>query len=414
MIILSASEVPIEKVIEFCDSLARDVMKDHEKRFAERTKAIRESSSTLSITAGRFESSVKNAWGTMDKAASEYGMRLAHTIQETVDELTQAEPKTKFTDAEKFHEESIHALNKIIVTIRKYLPKLHRGLKTEMAALNTALAKLENSVRSLGAALDESPGAKIESIRREADILARRLDDLLALRKDETECVSTLHSISQRENDLLRDQMELTSQGEFLELRRYQELIRTKEDEMRQFLQPVIKPLVKLERVVSAKQSPGLDTQTLRGLVESPVETLATGQTFAILKVLGQLDDAFSRNELDVEERKKRKAQETILSVKNGAIEAMRQEYLTIQANIQETLRQLRANGLLEKRDKAEESLAQARHEKETVDARHREVKRRIDEVGKDILKQKTALESQLSKLAHRAITIRADQLASS
>jgi hypothetical protein len=389
-------------------------MKDHEKRFAERTKAIRESSSTLSITAGRFESSVKNAWGTMDKAASEYGMRLAHTIQETVDELTQAEPKTKFTDAEKFHEESIHALNKIIVTIRKYLPKLHRGLKTEMAALNTALAKLENSVRSLGAALDESPGAKIESIRREADILARRLDDLLALRKDETECVSTLHSISQRENDLLRDQMELTSQGEFLELRRYQELIRTKEDEMRQFLQPVIKPLVKLERVVSAKQSPGLDTQTLRGLVESPVETLATGQTFAILKVLGQLDDAFSRNELDVEERKKRKAQETILSVKNGAIEAMRQEYLTIQANIQETLRQLRANGLLEKRDKAEESLAQARHEKETVDARHREVKRRIDEVGKDILKQKTALESQLSKLAHRAITIRADQLASS
>lgn len=194
-------------------------MKDHEKRFAERTKAIRESSSTLSITAGRFESSVKNAWGTMDKAASEYGMRLAHTIQETVDELTQAEPKTKFTDAEKFHEESIHALNKIIVTIRKYLPKLHRGLKTEMAALNTALAKLENSVRSLGAALDESPGAKIESIRREADILARRLDDLLALRKDETECVSTLHSISQRENDLLRDQMELTSQGEFLELR---------------------------------------------------------------------------------------------------------------------------------------------------------------------------------------------------
>ena len=181
---------------------------------------------------------------------------------------------------------------------------------------------------------------------------------------------------------------------------------------MRQFLQPVIKPLVKLERVVSAKQSPALDTQTLRGLVESPVETLATGQTFAILKVLGQLDDAFSSNELDIEERKKRKAQETILSVKNGAIEAMRQEYLTIQANIQETLRQLRANGLLEKRDKTEESLAQARNEKETVEARHREVKRRIDEVGKDILKQKTALESQLSKLAHRAITIRADQLA--
>jgi len=387
-------------------------MKDHEKRFAERTRAIRETSNTLSITAGRFESSVKNAWGTMDKAASEYGMRLAHTIQETTEQLTRAEPTTKFPDAEKFHEESIRALNKIIVTIRKYLPKLHRGLKTEMAALNTALAKLENSVRSLGAALDGSPGAKIESIRREADILARRLEAFLTLRKDETECVATLQSISERESGLLRDQMELTSQGEFLELRRYEELMRVEEDEIRQFFQPVVKPLVKLERVLSAKQSPALDIQTLRGLVDSPVETLATGQTYAILKILGQLDDALSHNELDVEERKKRKAQETILNVKNGAIEAMRQEYLTIQANIQETLRQLHANGLLEKRDKAEESLAQARNEKETVEARHREVQRRIDEVGKGILRQKTALESQLSKLAHRIITIRTDQLA--
>ena len=387
-------------------------MKDHEKRFAERTRAIRETSSALSTTAGRFESSVKNAWGTMDKAASEYGMRLAHTIQETTEQLTRAEPTTKFPDTEKFHEESIHALNKIIVTTRKYLPKLHRGLKTEMAALNTALAKLENSVRSLGAALDESPGAKIESIRREADILARRLEDFLTLRKEETECVASLQSTSERENGLLRDQMELTSKGEFLELRRYEELMRAKEDEIKQFFQPVVKPLVKLERVASAKQNPTLDFQTLRGLVESPVETLATGQTFAIHKVLGQLDDALSRNELDIEERKKRKAQDTILSVKNGAIEEMRQEYLTIQANIQETLRQLRGNGLLEKRDKAEESVAVTRNEKETLEARHREVQRRIDEVGKDMLKQKTALESQLSKLAHRKITIRSDQLA--
>ena len=387
-------------------------MKDHEKRFAERTRAIRETSTTLSITAGRFESSVKNAWGTMDKAASEYGMRLAHTIQETTEQITRAEPSTKFVDAEKFHEESIHALNKIIVSIRKYLPKLHRGLKTEMAALNTALAKLENSVRSLGAVLDESPGAKIESIRREADILARRLGDFLTLRKDEAECVGTLQSISERENRLSRDQTELTSQGEFLELRRYEESMRVKDDEIRQFFQPIVKPLVKLERVASAKQNPTLDFQTLRGLVESPVETLATGQTFAMLKLLGQLDAALSRNELDIEERKKRKAQDTILSIKDGAIEAMRQEYLTIQANIQETLRQLRGNGLLEKRDKFEELLAQARNEKETVEARHREVQRRIDEVGKDIIKQKTALESQLSKLAHRKITIRSDQLA--
>jgi len=122
------------------------------------------------------------------------------------------------------------------------------------------------------------------------------------------------------------------------------------------------------------------------------------------------LGEELSRGQLDIEERKRRKAEDTIQSVKNGAIDEMRQEYLTIQANIQETLRQLRGSGLLGKRDKVEDSLSKVRNEKEALMARHKEVQRRIDEVSKDILKQKTALESQLSKLAHRTITIRSDQ----
>jgi hypothetical protein len=211
---------------------------------------------------------------------------------------------------------------------------------------------------------------------------------------------------------LLRSQTELTSQGEFLELKRYEESLRSKEDEIRQFFQPVAKPLVKLERAVSLKQAPSLDMQTLHGLVDSPVETLATGQSFAIIKILGQLGEELSRGQLDIEEKKRRKAEDTIRSIKDGALDGMRQEYLTIQANIQETLRQLRSSGLLQKRDKAEETLSQAHNEKQALLARHKEVKRRIDEVSNEILKQKTALESQLSKLAHRTITIRTDQLA--
>ena len=165
---------------------------------------------------------------------------------------------------------------------------------------------------------------------------------------------------------------------------------------------------------MSAKDSPALDIVTLRGLVESPVETLATAQSFAIVGILEQLNEALSGGQIDVEERKKRKAQDTIQSVKKGAIEDIHQEYLTIQANIQETLRQLRAKGLLEKSDKLEASLAKTRNDKAALSARHREVQRRIDEVDNEILKQKTALESELSKLARRTITIRAAQPATS
>jgi hypothetical protein len=383
-------------------------MKDYEKRFADRMKTIRESSNALSNTASRFGSSVKNAWGTMDKAASEYGMRLAHTIQETAEELARANPTPKFPEAEKAHEESVRALNKIIVTTRKYMPKLHRGLKTEMAALNTALAKLEISVRSLGVALDESPGARIESLRRDVEILARRQDNLAALGGEEKECAAELESLSERQKGLLQEQAEITSQGEFLELKRYREEARSKEDEIRQLLQHVAKPLVKLERAASAKQSPPVDIGTLRGLVESPVETLATAQPFSIIRILEQLDKALSDGQVDVEERKKRKAQDAIQSIKNGALDDIRQQYVTIQANIQETLRQLRANGLLEKSDRLERLLANTRNDKAAFSARQREVERRISELSNEILKQKTALESELSKLARRKITIHA------
>ncbi len=405
---MSTSEVPIEKLIEFYDSLAQEVMKEHEKRFADRMRAVREASSTLVSTASRFESSVKNAWGTMDKAASEYGTRLAQTIQETAQRLVQAEPSQKFPDAERFHEESVEALNKIIKTVRRYVPKLHRGLKAEMAALNTALAKLENSVRALGTALDQSPGTKIQSLQREAELLTRRQDEFIKLRSEETGQTLSLGTISKREKELLREEQDLNSQGEFLELKRYEESLGSKEDQIRQFFQPIVKPLLKLERAASAKQTSAIDLRTLHGLLETPVETLTTGQSFAISQVLAQLDEALARGQLDVEERKRRKAQDTIQHAKNSAIGTMREEYLTIQANIQETLRQLRAKGLLEKRTRVEELLAQARNEKENLSSRHRDLQRKIDERSKDISKQQTAVESQISKLANRTVTIRA------
>lgn len=360
---MGASDIPIENLVEYCDSLARELMKDHQKRFGERNRAVSEASATLANNAGRFGSSVKNAWGSMDKSASEYGMRLAQTVQETASRIAQSQPPPKFSDTEKFHEESVQALNKIILTVRRYVPKLHKGLKTEMTALNTALSKLENAVRSLGEALDGSPGTHIEALRRDAAMLLQWQNELQKLRQELAEVKGSLAATSQREEELMRRREDLTSQAEFQELSRYQKSLESADNDIRQFFQPIVKPLVKLERAASFKQVPDVDTRTLRGLVETPVETLTTGQSFAIVQLLRQLDEALERGKLDIEERKRRKAQETIQQVKDGATDALRDEYLTIQANIQETLRQARAKGLLEKRDEVEELLSQVRRE---------------------------------------------------
>jgi hypothetical protein len=403
--LLTTREVESQQIVDYCKSLGQDLMKEHEKRFADRIRAVRDASGSLANAAGRFELSVKNAWGTMDKTATEYGSRLAQGIQQRAQRLGRAEPEPKFREAEKFHKESVAALNEIVLTVRKYIPKLHKGLKSEMSALNTALAKLEIAVRALGETLDNSPGAKVELLQRDAERLQQKQAELLAARAEEAHQVLLVTKLSERQQELLRRQQELMSQGEFVELHKYEESLRAKEEEIKQFFQPLAKPLTKLERAADAKQI-SINITAVQGLMNDPVGTVSTAQPFAITQVMDQLDEAFESHRLDVEERKRRKAQETIQQIRSGAVEALRDDYLTIQANIQETLRQLRARGMLEKRDQVDGLLTQVRGEKEALETRSRDLQRKIDESAKELFKQKEAIESQVSKIAHRTLIV--------
>jgi hypothetical protein len=139
----------------------------------------------------------------MDKSASEYGTRMAHTIQETARNLPRQQTSTTYKDAEKFHDDSVDALNRIIKTVRKYLPKLRRGLRVEMAALNVALGRLESAVRSLGTALDESPGNKFESLQKDAQLLPQMHSELLKLRAEENAQTNSLEALKSKENEIL-------------------------------------------------------------------------------------------------------------------------------------------------------------------------------------------------------------------
>jgi hypothetical protein len=345
----------------------------------------------------------------MDKTTAEYGMRLAHKIQETSQELSRKECKPTFRDMEEFHEESVQNLNSIILTVRKYMPKLHRGLKTELASLNGALAKLENSVKALGSSLDKSPGLKLESLQKEANALIEKQSELVALRTQLEAQNQSLKETSIAEQNLSSQMDTLTSGPEFVELKRFEDELVTKKDEIKQLLQPILKPLLKLERAVSTKQVASVDAGTLHDMIEKPVESIAMTQSFGIVDVLHSLEEALERGQLEVEERKRRKATETIQSINAGMLDTIREEYLTLQANIQETSRQLRSRGLLEKKEIIDNSLSETKARKQSILTEQRDLERRIDDLNKSVLKQKTAVESQVLKLARETIVISTD-----
>ena len=381
-------------------------MKEHEKRFAERIRAVKEACSALENAASRLEAAVQNAWGTMDKSASEYGTRMAHTIQETASNLSRQQTSTSYKDAEKFHDDSVDALNRIIKTVRKYLPKLRRGLRVEMAALNVALGRLESAVRSLGAALDESPGNKFESLQRDAQLLPQMHSELLKLRAEENEQTNSLEALNGREKEILAAKEKVASEEAYLELKGYEDSLRAKGDEIKQFFQPVIKPLTKLERAASANRNKTVDIGTLRGLIDNTIETVAAGQPFALGRLLDQLGDELAAGDLDIDERRLRRAEETIQQFKTGVVDKMREEYLAVQANIQETLRQLKASGLMDKMGKLDQSLASNNREKEILTSHNTELRRRIDQLTKNVLKHKTSIEHQIAELTDKPVAI--------
>jgi uncharacterized protein YukE len=403
------TEVTVDQLTEFFESIVRDAMRDHEKRFADRIRSIKETASNLGNVSTRFETAVRQAWGTMENTTSEYGTRMAQTLQELSQTLSQGEASPTYQDAEQFHRVSLETLNKIIKTVRKYLPKLHRGLKAEMAALNSALGKLEIAVRSLGSALEESPGSKIESMRRDVQSIIQRRTEIVRLRAEEKEQATSLESITHKEADLQTAEKQLASQDAFLELNRYEDSLKAKEEQIKQFFQPVVKPLVKLDRTASTNQNQTIDSRTLRSIVERPVETVTTGQPFALIQLFTQLDEALAHGRLEVEERRRRRAEETIQQVKRGAAERMREDYLTIQANIQETLRQLKAVGLLDKKTQIEELLSNARKDKENLTFQMAELQRKINDTTRGLQRHKSSLEDQIAMITKKTVTIRAD-----
>jgi len=402
---LNARQIHISELQEYCNSLAQDTMKDHEKRFTERIKSVKEAASNLSNAAIRFGAAVRNAWGTLDKTTSEYGARLAHIIQENALVISKEETSSTFQDAERFHEQSVQTLNKTILSVRKYIPKLHRTLRTEMATLNSSLARLENTIKALGTALDQSPGVKLESLRREAEQIIQKQAELLKLRSLEQKEAEVLRASSEQESKIASERELLVSTPEFLELKRYEDSLRLKGDEIRQFFQPLTKPLLKLQRMAALKQA-SVNIQTLRNLIDNPTETIVTSQTFSIMQLLNTLEEKLNQHALEFEEKRRRKAQETISIFRVGAVDRMREEYLALQANIQETKRQLKSEGLLEKRDALDRLLEEKRTQIEESSAKKRELDRKIDDLARAILKQKGTVESQISALGDRAISI--------
>lgn len=380
-------------------------MRSHEKRFEARIKNIRRASDELSTVASRLEVSIRNAWGSLDKTTSEQGLRLVQTIKEAANQISNQSIPSDFNGLESLHKTSVGASDKIILTIRKYVPKLYKAMKTDIASLNSSLTKLETTINEFGTSLDDSPGSAIESLKVDIRDILEKEHTLNELLEDNRQIRKTLASSVDGERTLLREQETLLTNEEFRQLFQLEDAARSKAETIEQFLQPLVKPLKKYGRIMSDDKS--LDRRILTQLVEKPQATVSETDPRALLRLFNSLNGALNRGELGIEERKRKRAEEVILSISRGDLEQLRSEFASIQERIKKTEDQLQITGLFHKKEQLAEALTQTQSKTAQLNAQLAENERRLEIVTAMISKEKSLIEKEVAQLCGKHITIR-------
>ena len=396
--------IQLKELQAYNETLTHDLMKNYERTFSEKIKNIKRSSEDIANVADRLDLAIKNAWGSLDKTTSEQGLRLTQTIKETGRKLSGYEIESNYVKSEEFHETAVEISNKIIMSIRKYVPKLHKVLKTDIAALNSTLTRLESSINSLGIALDDSPGRALETLELEIKTLLEKNSAAKELEVRNQEIEQSILQLSKEEETLLSEQNQLLSREEFLRLQQCENSLKTETEEIEQFIQPLAKPLRKFERTLP-EDSP-IDRNILEKLIENPKEAISKYNLHTISQIFNSVDDALNQGRLGIEERKRRKAQEVIEAANHGELEKHLTEFLSLQNNAQTATEILIANGLVDKNERLKQQLTKTRSESEQLKTIQNSNRKKIEELTKVISKQESLIESGILKLSGRKVSI--------
>jgi hypothetical protein len=374
-------------------------MKDHEKRFTDLIKSIKRSSIELSTDSRKFGSGIKNAWGRIDKATLEQGLRLTQLIEETNQDLLDKTSGSTYLEAEKFHQDAVDASNKIILAIRRYVPRIHKMLKSEISALNSSLLKFEEAINALGESLDRSPGSKLNPLQRDVERLMQSDELLIRTRLQQEENRKQIELATNQEKELLLQKETFLDHPKFQELSLTRTKLASQKDRMDQLTQPLMKPLLKIQRNMINQETPLVDSEILRNFIDNPVQSILTAPRSINLQILQALENSIRQGTVEIDERKRKRVEDSVNEITNKI-----DNFLAANLQCEETVRrieqELYMNGLQTKRDQLDEALNNKSAQIQNLTTVRAENNKKIDELTQTITKLKSAIESQILALS--------------
>jgi hypothetical protein len=245
----------------------------------------------------------------------------------------------------RFQEDSVQVIRAIVKAYNKYIPSIMRAAKSDSSILENSITALSNSVTELGKILDSSNLKGLHSIAKDADRLVQAAHEL-SLKTDEIQQMKGVAKKLQDQEAKLQDDLSSLSRDETIkELNQIEQQARQKETEMLALLEPLLKPLRKIDRADS-KVLEGPSRPTVNKVVENPLTAVLEIPVGEMRELLVSVYHLLERDELLLDQRRRRRAAEAIEVLQAGALDRFREEHDILEANRREVLRQLKGSGV--------------------------------------------------------------------
>ena len=394
---------------EFLNEKLREMIsqreRSHRKEFAPALEQVMKSLSSVEKTARSLREAIGRAWGSITKSAEQHGVRLSEQVLEACKSLTTQSPDISYEELRKFEERSLQVVRSIAKTYNKYVRSIIRTVKPETSNLGDSIAALDLSIANLSQLLDGSDLEQLQILRRDADQLVESVGEL-RLKIDEIQKArDALRELEEHQSKLQSDLSLLHRDQNLKELGRIEQQIRQREAEALALLEPLSKPLRKLTRPES-KAPAGLNKASLSELAENPLTAVLQMPVTEIRELLGSVQKLIERDELFLDQRRKRKSIESTQALRGGALERFREDHSVLQANRQEILRQLRGSGiydqwlsLLKQCDDVRAEAAQCQNRIAELESQERRIRTLV-------LEDKARIESGLQKVLSEQVSI--------
>jgi len=398
-------EIHVELLNEKMREIVADRERSYGKQFAEALKQVVKSFKSVEKATRNLEEAIKRAWGRLSRPAEQHGVRLSELVLEACQPLSSHAPGISYEELRKFEERSLHAARSIAKTYSKYARSIIRPVKSETLLLESSIVDLSRSVNALSKALDESNLKQVQLLARDADQLVQNASQLRSRREQARELNEALGRAQEMQSKL-QDNLSMLNEDENLkELSRIELLTRQKEAEALALLDPLSKPLRKADRPDS-KLSSASSRDNISKLAEDPLNALLEIPVLEMRELLASLRRLIEQNEILLDQRRKRKAIESIQSLEAGALERIREEHSILQANRQEILRQLKGSGTFDRWLSLQNQLDSARAEADHYKSSIEDLQSQETRLRAIILAEKARIETALREIQNEQVSI--------